>query len=326
MKVALIGAGNIGTSGVLPALLQRGHDVTVVSRQERKMDGAQHLSLNYHGSGFAKTIREHDFEALISMITFSERDAKILLEAGGAKTQLIFISTVCVYGGPLSDCPATEYTPLRPITSSGTHKAIAEQWLLRGNPQTTVFRLASTFDPTSPVRRQLSGSSQWIERLKRGKPVVVGENRDTQWSWCTAVDAGVAIAAAVGREKCFGQIYNLTRPDTISWKDYHERVAVAAGLEPNLIFVHPDMIVASKLNHLLYVEQSRWSQSFNISKLQSHIPEFAPTIGFEEAIRPCLEHLETHPARFDPAQEEAEDDLIRTWHNLQYLQASLEAS
>lgn len=316
MRVVIIGgAGNIGLGGVIPALQKFGHDITIITRNKQEIPGIKSIQADYRAPGFAEMIRNKQFDAAISMITKDRTDAEILLECG--TRQLVFISTVCVMGGPLAELPALETTPVVPITKYGVDKRSAELVLLGQNEiPVTIFRPASTVGPRFPILRQLAvePDSRWIYRLQEGSAVVVADDGLQKWSWCSADDAGLPIAACLGREQCFHQIYVLTRPDSITWVDYHERVAAVLGCQATkLVFIPSDAIIESGLNTGLLREQSRWHQCYDVSKLLRDFPEFAPTTEFETVIERCLDYLRCCPTELDRTQDKLEDQLVKSW-------------
>lgn len=313
MKVIIIGGGgNIGLAGVVPALIRFGHKVTIVSRSSTVHPGCESIRADYRDSDFPAVIRQGKFDAAISMITFNTADAEILLRLGVG--QIVFISTVCVMGGPLKELPASETTQLAPITRYGIDKLGAEIKLLnQRNTPVTIFRPASTVGPRFPILRQLAVDSSWIYRLKHSQPIVLADDGLQLWSWCSSEDAGVPIAASIGREKCFHQTYILTRPDPISWLDYHSQVAKVLGVRPELVLIPSDAIIASGLECQLLKEQSRWPQHYNVSKLLADFPEFAPATTFDVMVERCLDHLFQSESKVDEAQNETENNLIRTW-------------
>lgn len=318
MKVVLIGGGgNIGLAGVVPALRAFGHEVTVVTRHEVRMPSVAQIAADYRAPGFKEIIQGGRFDAAISMITFTRQDAQILLGACKGVRQLVFISTVCVYGGPLQELPASETTPRVPITQYGVGKMAAEAVLTaQTEVPVTTFMPASTVGPAFPILRQLAvePDSRWIRRVQQGKPIVVADDGLQLWSWCAAEDAGVPIAACLGRQECYNQSYILTRPDPISWVDYHRRVGEVLKTRVDLAFAPNDAVLSSGLPCGLLLEQSRWDQCYDTSKLRQHFPEFQPRISFEAMIEGCLLSLGDRP--LDPNREELdqlEDDLTRAW-------------
>jgi nucleoside-diphosphate-sugar epimerase len=315
MKVVIIGGGgNIGLAGVVPALQSFGYEVTLITRSKRQVPGARCLVADYREPGFAEAVRQEHFDAAISMITYDKQEAEILLRCG--LKQIVFISTVCVMGGPLAELPASEITAPAPLTKYGINKLEAE-WALLSQTEVpvTIFRPASTAGPQFPILRQLAvePDSRWVSRLQKGLPVVVADHGLQRWSWCSADDAGRAIAACLGRQRCYHQVYILTRPDPIRWIDYHERVASILRVRHNWAFIPSDAIIASGLECGLLKEQSRWDQIYDVSKLLRDIPEFSPTTSLEAMIERCFYYLQHNPITPNQNLDERENQLVASW-------------
>ncbi len=317
MRVVITGGtGSIGPA-IASQLRQFGHEPIVVSRSPvEAQDGITHIQADYYAPGFRDLIKSQNPGAIISMITFDDKDARVLLQACPDGSHLVFISSVYVSGRNFMGRPTSEDDELKPFTAYGIGKAEAERALYaqRRVPVTT-FRLASTVGPSFPVLRQLEidPSGRWIRRMLAGMPIVVADNGLQKWSWCAASDSAVAIAASIGRETCYGHCFNLTREEPITWLDYHKRVASVLGRESELVHIPSHAIVASDLPCRLLREQSQWDQVFIIEKLKRHLPEFNPRVGFEEMIDRCLANVNRQPASGDEPLNCLEDNLIEAW-------------
>jgi nucleoside-diphosphate-sugar epimerase len=317
MRVVVVGGtGNIST-GIVKSLLSLGHEVTVFTRGQRESrlpDGVRYLTGDRKDrAGFEAMMQAERFDAAIDMICYTAEDAASTLRAFRGVKHLIHCSTVCTYGGPLPFVPANEETPLRPITDYGRHKVAADEILLgQTEIPVTIFKPAHTFGPTWIVLRQLGFDPAWIDRLRKGKPIIVSGDGQNLWSWCHSDDAGVGFAHAVGREKCFGQIYNITRPDYLTWQEYHERVAAALNLPITIVHVPAETILASPLGKKagLLASQARWNQAYDVSKLQRDIPEFQPKVSLEDGVRECVANMDRRGTMGNSDEDDTEDRLI----------------
>src|SRR5437867_1650688 len=134
MRVVVVGGtGNIST-GVVKALLQFGHEVTVFNRglrPGRLPDGVRHIRGDRADrAAFEATMRAERFDAAVDMLCYTAEDAESDRRAFRGVRHLIHTSTVCTFGGPLADLPAYEDTPQRPITAYGRNKQAADDVLL----------------------------------------------------------------------------------------------------------------------------------------------------------------------------------------------------
>jgi nucleoside-diphosphate-sugar epimerase len=68
-----------------------------------------------------------EFDVAYDMICYGPGDAHSDLRAFDAVEHLIHTSTVCTFGGPFSQLPVTEETPLRPVMDYGKQKLLADE-------------------------------------------------------------------------------------------------------------------------------------------------------------------------------------------------------
>jgi nucleoside-diphosphate-sugar epimerase len=320
LRVVLVGGtGNI-SAGIVKALLRLGHEVAVFNRGRRANclspgvrviigDREQHEQ-------FERQMQQEHFDAAIDMVCYTPEEAASTLRAFRGVKHLIYCSTVCVYGVPLPRLPASEETPLCPITAYGRNKGRAEAVFLaayqRGEVAVTIFRPAYIYSQQWVVLRQLGFDPNWLDRLRKGKPLLIAGDGQGLWSFCHGDDAGVAFAAAVGRAACFGQVYNLAYPEILTWQEYHERVAAALGVSAHLVSLPAETILASPLEERAWMlaTQTRWSQFYTITRLLQDIPEFSPQITLENGIRACIAELDRHGIIGNSDNDDAEDRLI----------------
>jgi nucleoside-diphosphate-sugar epimerase len=319
MRVVVVGGtGNIST-GVVKALLQAGHEVTVFNRglrPSRLPDGVRSLRGDRKDrAAFEATMQAERFDAAIDMICYTAEDAESDVRAFRGVQHFIQTSTVCTLGGPLPNVPADESTPLRPITDYGRNKVAADAVFMeahaRGELPATVFKPAHTWGPGMIVIRQLGFDRRWLDRVRRGKPVLITGDGENLWSLCHSDDAGVAYAAAVGRTRCLGQTYILTGTRYLTWRAYHESVAAALGHGITLVEAPADLLLKVWPEGTgLLASQARWNQCYRVDKVQRDIPEFAPRITLEERGAESVAWMEEQGLLEDAASDDTEDRII----------------
>ena len=319
MRVVVVGGtGNIST-GVVKALLQFGHEVTVFNRglrPSRLPNGVRRIvGDRADRAAFEATMQAERFDAALDMICYTADDAESDRRAFRGVRHLIHTSTVCTFGGPLADAPADEGTPQRPITEYGRNKQAADDVFLaahaRGELPVTIFKPAHTWGPGMIVIRQLGFDRRWLDRVRRGRPILISGDGENLWSYCHSDDAGVAYAAALGRERCLGQVYIVTAPRFTTWREYHERIAAALGHRLTLVEAPADFLIAAwPENTGLLGSQARWNQFYRVDKLRSDVPEFRPRISLEEGIPANVAWMEQAGLIEDAGTDQTEDHLI----------------
>ena len=178
MKILVTGgAGYIG-SVLVPALLQGGHQVTVLDNflydQTSLLDCCHHPALSVvrgdarDRARLAEVLKDADAVLPLACLTGApacERNPqeaksvnldaiRLLLELRSRDQRVIFPTTNSGYGIGQDGIECTEETPLRPISTYGRLKADAEQAVL-AEPNTLTFRLATAFGISPRMRLDL---------------------------------------------------------------------------------------------------------------------------------------------------------------------------
>ena len=324
MRVVVVGgSGNISL-GVVKSLLDFGHEVTVFNRGETDLqasglaaeslpDGVRVLRGDRNDrAAFESTMRAERFDAAIDMICFDAADAESDLRAFRDVQHFVHISSVATLGGEPAELPMTTGSPRRPGDDYARGKAAADEVFAaaagRGELPLTVFMPAQTWGRQPRILRQLGFESTWIDRVRRGLPILVAHDGQLIWSHCHADDAGVGIAAAVGRTRCLGQTYILTRWEVATWRDYHEQIATAIGRSPVFVDAPADLLIAAwPAGTGLLARESRWNRLYDLSPIRRDIPEFQPKVALADAAPEMIRRLEDRglipDARWDPTED-----------------------
>ena len=307
MRVLLLGGTGLLGSAVAVRLAQHGHEVTATSRGNRP-------------SRLPKTIRlitvdRRDLEAMRSVIDEVRPDAVVdgvayRAEDGrddvslfsGRVGHLVMISTDFVYKPTYQRLPIVEDAPLRADTPYSDGKADCEEVLLgQSDLPVTVFRPPHIMGPNGPLG---SGSMQardrsLIDRIRRGAPVVLIEGGEYILQPLHVDDAGDAIHAVLGNDRCFGKPYNLVSRTAIPTKTYYELIARELGVEltalslPSSVWLDTFPDQASYMRHRVY----------DLSRMRIDAG-WEPKIEIEDAIHRTVQALlaqgDVEPYREDP--------------------------
>jgi nucleoside-diphosphate-sugar epimerase len=231
MKILVTGgAGYIG-SVLVPALLEGGHQVTVL---DRFPDGGTQLVAACAHAGFepvrgdARDTRLLDqlvpkadaifpLAALVGAplckedpyaATTINRDAVLaLVKRVGKQQRLIFPTTNSGYGIGAKDQFCTEKTPLRPISLYGTTKVEAEQAVL-GSGVGISFRLATVFGLSPRMRLDLL-VNDFTWRAVNDRAVVLFESHFKRNYIHVRDVVGAFLHGLANYERMRGQAYNV---------------------------------------------------------------------------------------------------------------------
>ena len=317
MKVCIIGGtGNISTS-IVKVLLSQGHEVTCYNRgQSGTAPGVRTIKGDRQDrEKFEQTMQNERFDAVIDMICFTAEDALSAIRAFPDVGQFVHCSTVCTYGISYRWLPATEDHPLEPISDYGRNKAAADAAFLeayyRNGFPVTIIRPSTTYGPKMGLLRQLSTEFSWIDRIRKGKPIIVCGDGNALHQFLHVDDAALGFAGVLGKKYCIGQTYNLTNRGFFSWNDYHKTAMRIIGREVELIgvpFVLLDKqdipgfgICKDIFAHITY---------YSSEKIFRDVPEFRPVISLEAGMSMVLQAMDEQKRIPDSDQNTWEDTII----------------
>jgi nucleoside-diphosphate-sugar epimerase len=229
--------------------------------------------------------------------------------------QFVQCSTVCTYGVEYDWLPVTEDHPLRPITDYGRGKVAADAVFLRayyenGFPA-TIIKPSTTYGPRMGLLRQVAWEFGWIDRVRKGKPILICGDGKALHQFLHVDDAALAFAGVLGKAQCIGQTYNMVRRGFVTWEQYHRLAMKVLGREVELVGV--------PLNDLMALDAKRFdicnkifghNVYYGAERLFRDVPEFQPCVSLEDGVRRVLEAMD-HEGRIPDSDKETwEDEII----------------
>jgi len=311
------GTGNISTS-IVRLLIEVGHQVVVFNRGTKSHlpPGVRAIRGDLKDRpAFEAAMQAERFDAAIHMVCFDADDARSALRAFRDVTHLVYCSTVCTYGVQYDWLPATEDHPLRPITDYGRNKATADRVFLeayyrQGFP-VTIIKPTTTFGPSWNLLRQIAWDATWVDRVRKGKPIVVCGDGRALHQWMHVDDAAPAFVFVLGRNSCIGQTYNMMKNEFGTWGDYHRTAMKVIGREVELVGVPLDALVAAKVPNVgICAEIFSHNCIYSSARLMRDVPEFRPKRSLEDALRDVYEAMQREQRIPDSSKEDWEDRLI----------------
>jgi nucleoside-diphosphate-sugar epimerase len=299
MNICVVGGtGNISTSFV-KLLLEQGHDVTCFNRGKRGPvpEGAKViLGDRANREDFEKRMQHEKFDAAIDMICFTPEDAKSDLRAFRGISHFVQCSTVVTYGLEMDWLPATEDHPLRATDPYGRGKIEADAVFMaayygEGFP-VTIIKPSTTIGPQNGPLRQLGVDFSWVDRIRKGLPILVLGNGNQAIQFLDVDDAALCFANVVGKTRCIGQTYNMVRQGYTTWKKYHQTAMKILGKEVDLVGITLDDLKA--LNEFKVPGYADWVDTFaynvyfSSDKLFRDVPEFKPVIPLEASLEKII--------------------------------------
>lgn len=316
----------IGGSGIIShasvARAQRlGHQVTLLNRGQSTTrhipDGVETLiaDANDHDA-IRAAIGKRDFDVVAQFRAFTPehvaKDVDLFRDRTG---QYVFISSASAYQKPLQVPPITESTPLHnPFWAYSRDKIACEDLLVHevrdNNFPATIVRPSHTYDNTL-----IPTLGAWtdVARMRAGKPVIIHGDGTTQWTLTHSDDFAVGFTGLLGNPRAVGDTFHITGDYAPTWNQIYRYLADAAGVD-NPEFVH---VASETINRVLpddgpgLLGDKAFSAVFDNSKIKRLVPEFNPTITYDQAAVDQVNWYDEHPEqqRVNPVIEAAFDRL-----------------
>jgi nucleoside-diphosphate-sugar epimerase len=318
MKICIVGGtGNIST-GIAARLIEQGHEVVCFNRG--KSAGLPAGARAVHGDradrpAFEKAMQAEKFDAAIDMICFKAEQAASSVRAFHGVRHFIQCSTVCTYGIQSDWLPVTEDHPLRPISDYGKNKVAADNVFMeafhREKFPVTIIKPSTTYGPKMGMLRQVAWEFSWIDRIRKGKPIVICGDGNTLIQHLHVDDAAPAFAGVLGREHCIGRTYNMVRRGFITWADYHRTAMKVIGREVQLVGIPLADLATMEIPEFglcrdIFAHHAYYSSE----RLMRDVPEFAPKVSLEEGMRRVIEAMDREGRIPDSDKIEWEDRAI----------------
>ena len=318
MDVCIIGGtGNISAS-IVRLLQDKGHTVTVFNRGQTGPAPAGVRLIRgdrYDREAFETRLRQERFDAVIDMMCFTAEDARSSLRAFPEAGHFVVCSTVCTYGIDDDRLPAAEDHPLRPITDYGRDKAAADAVFLeafdeRGYPA-TVIKPSTTYGPVQGLIRQIAWDFSWLDRIRKGKPIVVCGDGGARHQHLHVDDAALGFVGVLGERHTFGQVYNLVREGFVTWADYHRTAMAVLGRETPLVGVPFEELQRMDVPEFDICEEifahDTW---YSAEKVYREVPGFRPEISLSDGMARVIAAMDRQGRIPDSDRLGWEDEII----------------
>lgn len=319
-SVLFIGGTGIISSAASELAARRGMAVTMLNRGRSRRAPAEGIEVLTADASDAASVDAalggREFDVVVDMIAFTPRQVQRDIDRFEGRTgQYVFISSASAYQKPVAHLPITESTPLRnPFWQYSRDKIACEDLLTaayreRGFP-VTVLRPSHTYDKwTVPA----FGGWTAIDRIRRGREIVVHGDGTSLWTLTHASDFAVGFVGLLGNPLAYGDTFQITSDFVYTWNEIYGMLGRAAGAEPRIRYATSAAIEAEapeRAGQLL--GDMAHSVVFDNSKIRRLVPDFAPTVGLHTSAREIVDWHDAHPElqRVDPAMEALFDRLL----------------
>lgn len=318
MKVGIVGGtGNISQS-IVRLLLEQGHEVVVFNRGQTAKTPKDVRVIQGDRSnreGFERKMQAEKFDAAIDMICFNAEDAASSLRAFRGVGWFVQTSTTCTYGVQYDYFPSDETHPLRPTTEYGRNKVAADNVYLeayyRENFPVVLIKPSTTYGPVQGMLRQICWDFSWIDRIKKGKPIIICGDGFAMHQHLHVDDIAQAFVGVIGKQHTVGQTYNAVNRGYITWADYHQLAGNVLGKEVELVGVpFEDLKRMNVPDSDILSDEFAYNAYYSSERLFRDVPEFHPQISLEQGMTQVFEVMEREGRIPNSDELTWEDEII----------------
>ncbi|MBK0039392.1 MULTISPECIES: NAD-dependent epimerase/dehydratase family protein [unclassified Enterococcus] len=319
-KVLIIGGtGTISSPTTLFLAKQSDIEVTILNRGNKLSNLPKNIEV-VKGDITKQTemriwLKDKQFDSVIHFVLFDAESAKDNIELFKHHTkQFIFISTVAALNHE-EQCFIDEETSYgNSYSGYGQSKALAEKTFLEqyqfdGFP-VTIVRPTQTYDKDR-IPLSIKGNHCWsvIDRMLKGKEVIVHSDGQSVWASTHAEDFARGIFPLIANEETIGEIYQIMNTETHTWDMVYQMLAKLLDVEYKPVYISSELLRHSKQYRLETSIQGdkRWSNIFNVDKLKLVNPNFSCEIDLETGLKRFLSYMDDHP------ELKKSDEVFDTW-------------
>ena len=324
MNVLFIGGTGIISSACTRLAVQRGIRLTLLTRGQHASEtvgGAETVNADMNdATAVARALRGRRFDAVVNWIAFTPADIERDLELFRGQTrQYIFISSASAYQKPSTHYLITESTPLaNPHWDYSRNKIACEERLLRAHREEefpiTIVRPSLTYGENliPLVINSWERSYTVVNRMLKGQKVIVPGDGSSLWVITHNSDFAKGFVGLLGHEQSIGHAFHITSDEVLSWDQLYRTVGAAAGVEPRIVHIPSDFMVAClpDMEGTLIGDKSV-SVVFDNTKIKRLVPDYVATTRFAQGIRQSLAWFDA-----DPGRKLIDSEANATWDRL----------
>jgi nucleoside-diphosphate-sugar epimerase len=327
MKILVIGGTGLISTPLTRQLLEAGHEVVHYNRAQRPVrlpDGIARPRVivgdRQNLAAFERQIAESGrWDAVIDMCCYEPEEAQSVVRAFKGRTgQLVFTSTVDAFAKPPRTFPIRESDPTGGLTVYGQKKATCERVLLdahdRGELAVTIIRPAQSTGEGGYLLDPFGGSSHFIDRMRKGLPIIVHGDGQSLWTVLDVEDLSGAYVAALGNPRTLGRAYDVTGEEWLTWNQIYARIAEALGRPcPELVHIPTDFLAqALPVRARECLQNFQFNNIFDTSAARRDLG-FRQTIRFVDIARRVIRWLVDNDELQRAEDAPYYDAIIRVW-------------
>ncbi len=308
MKILIIGGTGTISTAISRKLAESNHELYLLNRGNVNDTLPTHIKfinadINNEAEA-AEKLSGMTFDVVCDFIGFAkpqlERDFRLF---NGRTKQFVYVSSASVYNKLPADYVITEGTTLaNPYWEYSRNKIECEEYLMKmyrenGFPVTIVRPSHTYCERSVPLGvHGRNGSWQVVKRMMEGKPVIIHGDGTSLWTMTDSRDFAVGFIGLLGNPHAIGEAFQITNDESLTWNQIYQKIADALGVELKPYYVSSEFLAAVSdydFTGSLIGDKSN-SVVFDNSKLKRIVPDFKPSIRFDEGIRRTVEYVLLH--------------------------------
>ncbi len=296
MRAIVLGGSRFVGEGLVRKLVNNGHEVAVFNRGQAPVDFPPEVKRLYGDRQDHSQVREvlggQEYDVVYDVSGYVPDETSVMVDLFAGRTgHYVYISTAAVYERRWY-APTTEDFPYNDGEggSYGENKAATEQLLLKAHREqgfpVSIVRPWMVFGPGNPMvaREQL-----FFQRAERGRPVLLPMNGFVHMQYGHVADLARALVRMAGKDRCFGEAYNVTGPDVVTLNGYLQIISALAGRDVEVVYLdYPDALDATAARRDMLPFPWQYSRIASIQKAYDHFgfwPEYGSQRCTEDSYR-----------------------------------------
>jgi len=253
-----------------------------------------------------KTLKNYNFDVVVDWVAFTPEQLKVDLDIFQGKIkQYIFISSASAYQKPPTHYIITESTPLyNPFWQYSRDKIACEELLMNAYRNhdfpITIIRPSFTYGNKMIPAAMNSWQRPWslVDRMRKGKKIIVHGDGTSIWTMTHNTDFAKGFVGLLDNPLAIGHAFHITSDEVLTWNQIYQFIGHAAGVEPNLIHIPSDFIIAkSPEDKGGLLGDKAVSGVFDNSKIKQFVPNYVATMPFAKGIKQTLAWFEANPEK-----------------------------
>lgn len=302
MKVLITGGTGLIGRAIVEQLLHNNHEVVVYNRNTKRLpfaNGVRQITGDkFNHLEFERSMQKESIDVAIDMLCFNKDDVISTVRAfKGNVKQIIITSSVAAYRRPYNSLPVVEdeeELSTNSVFKYAYNKAEIERYLQKVIKEEklpiTIVRPSLTYGPGAVNVGVLRQNYGIVDRIKKGKPLVMFGDGTTPWSFTFAPDLAKGFVGLVGKEKAYGEAYHITSEENHIWEDLYKEIGAILGKKPDIVHMPSEVLykAAPDLCDHLYFEKC-YASLFDNSKIRKVLPGYRASITLNEGLQNLIE-------------------------------------